>query len=164
MNPQLDKEAAAFEAAFPGYKAMTHNSTASRAAGKVVLKPSNMFRVWQHFRFSAAIDITTFEVDITLEIVSEGEDQIVSRPVGEGYTYKDLEGSRVRFASQESEVGAVPAGDPDTEGRNTYGWCESVELTLAATTFAGESINLGTYRDERTVERAKAAIIASINP
>lgn len=91
MSPQLDKEAAAF----PGYKAMIHDSKASLATGKVVLKPSNMFSVWQHFRFSAAIDITTFEVDIALEIACDDEEQIISRPVGEGYTYKDLYGRRV---------------------------------------------------------------------
>lgn len=164
MNPQLDKEAAAFEAAFPGYKAMIHNSTASRAAGKVVLKPSNMFRVWQHFRCSAAIDITSFEVDIALEIACDDEEQIISRPVGEGYTYKDLEGSRVRFASQEPDLGAVPAGDPDNDGRNTYGWCESVELHLLAKKFGGEPICLGMYRSEQQLEAAKAAIIAAINP
>lgn len=112
------------------------------------------------------LDITTFEVDITLEIACDDEDQIVSRPVGEGYTYKDLEGSRVRFASQEYELGAVPEDDDEhSDGAlTTFGWCQSVELTLSAKTFAGESINLGTYHDERTVERAKTAILASINP
>ena len=44
---------------------------------------------------AAAINPNTFEVYITLEIACDDEDQIVSRPVGEGYTYKDLEGSRV---------------------------------------------------------------------
>lgn len=115
---------------------------------------------------AAALNPNTFEVELSLEIACDEEDQIVSRPVGEGYTYKDLEGSRVRFASQEYELGAVPAEDDEhSDGAlTTFGWCQSVELTLSATTFAGESINLGTYHDERTVERAKAAIIASINP
>ena len=113
---------------------------------------------------AAAINPNTFEVAITLEIACDDEDQIVSRPVGEGYTYKDLEGSRVRFASQEPDLGAVPAGDPDNEGRNTYGWCESVELYLSAKKFGGEPICLGMYRSEQQLEAAKAAIIASINP
>ena len=113
---------------------------------------------------AAAINPNTFEVAITLEIACDDEDQIVSRPVGEGYTYKDLEGSRVCFSSQDSDLGAVPADAMGHPELTTFGWCESVELTLSAKTFAGESINLGTYHDERTVERAKAAIIASINP
>ena len=113
---------------------------------------------------AAALNPNTFEVAITLEIACDDEDQIVSRPVGEGYTYKDLEGSRVCFSSQDSDLGAVPAGDPDNEGRNTYGWCESVELHLLAKKFGGEPICLGMYRSEQQLEAAKAAIIASINP
>lgn len=42
---------------------------------------------------AAALNPNTFE--LSLEIACESEDQIVSRPMGEGYTYKDLEGSRV---------------------------------------------------------------------
>lgn len=110
------------------------------------------------------LDITTFEVAITLEIACDDEDQIVSRPVGEGYTYKDLEGSRVRFASQEPDLGAVPADAMGHPELTTFGWCESVELYLSAKNFGGETITLGMYRSEQQLEAAKAAIIASINP
>ena len=110
------------------------------------------------------LDITTFEVDITLEIACDDEDQIVSRAPADGYTYQDLEGSRVRFASQESEVGAVPADAMGHPELNTYGWCESVELYLSAKTYGGADIDLGMHRCEHRLEAAKAAIIASINP
>ena len=116
--------------------------------------------------YDSAINPNTFEVDITLEIACDDEDQIVSRPVGEGYTYKDLEGSRVRFASQEYELGAVPAEDDEHSDGDltTFGWCQSVELYLSAKNFGGETIALGMYRSEQQLEAAKAAIIASINP
>lgn len=113
---------------------------------------------------AAAINPNTFEVDITLEIACDDEDQIVSRPVGEGYTYQDLEGSRVRFASQDSDLGAVPADAMGHPELNTYGWCESVELYLSAKTYGGADIALGMHRCEHRLEAAKAAIIASINP
>ena len=114
--------------------------------------------------YDSAINPNTFEVDITLEIACDDEDQIVSRPVGEGYTYKDLEGSRVRFASQDSDLGAVPADAMGHPELTTYGWCESVELYLSAKNFGGKTIALGMHRCEHRLEAAKAAIIASINP
>ena len=110
------------------------------------------------------INPNTFEVELSLEIACDEEDQIVSRPVGEGYTYKDLEGSRVRFASQEYELGAVPADAMGHPELTTFGWCQSVELYLSAKNFGGETIALGMYRSEQQLEAAKAAIIASINP
>lgn len=43
-------EREAFEVAFPGFKAMVEDAKASRAAGRRVEQPSNMFRVWLHCR------------------------------------------------------------------------------------------------------------------
>lgn len=40
----------AFEAAFPGYKALLTDRRASELAGKTVYQPSHMYRVWLHFR------------------------------------------------------------------------------------------------------------------
>ena len=113
---------------------------------------------------AVAINPNTFEVDITLEIACDDEDQIVSRPPADGYTYQGLEGSRVRFASQDPDMGAVPADDLGHPELNTYGWCESVELYLSAKTYGGADIDLGMHRCEHRLEAAKAAIIASINP
>lgn len=113
---------------------------------------------------AAALNPNTFEVDITLEIACDDEDQIVSRAPADGYTYKDLEGSRVRFASQEYELGAVPADAMGHPELTTFGWCQSVELYLSAKNFGGETITLGMYRSEQQLEAAKAAITASINP
>lgn len=113
---------------------------------------------------AAALDPNTFEVELSLEIASESEDQIVSRAPADGYTYQDLEGSRVCFSSQDSDLGAVPADAMGHPELTTYGWCESVELYLSAKNFGGKTVGLGLYRSEEQLEAAKAAIIASINP
>lgn len=40
----------AFEATFPGYKALLIDRRASELAGKTVYQPSHMYRVWLYFR------------------------------------------------------------------------------------------------------------------
>ena len=48
------EESAVFEATFEGYKAFVRDNKASSIAGRRVNQPSNMFRVWLHFRAQVA--------------------------------------------------------------------------------------------------------------
>jgi hypothetical protein len=110
------------------------------------------------------IDPTTFATDIVLEISCSDDDQILSRPIADGYTYEDLAGKHVRFSGPDETMGAVPEdvwGHPDL---TTRGWCECAQLFLTAKTYEGATVNLGAYYSADCLEAAKAAIAASINP
>lgn len=180
--------------------------------------------------FSCLIDPDTFTVSISMEIACDDQDQILSRPVGEGFTFQELEGERVRFSGNNADVGAVPvdvscdgtpfspddfdlnddelaskysteAGGPgehpyfllsawqqevanqgsragywvwlynviqnfdegETVSLDCTGYCQSVELSLSAKTFAGEAISLGVFGSEQSLEAAKHAIAAPVH-
>ena len=108
------------------------------------------------------IDPSTFEVDVTLEISCDDEDQILSRPVGDGFTYQELEQSHVRFSGDDESAGAVPE-DAASDIHSASGYCQSVELTLSAKTFGGVTVQLGCFGSEDQVEKAKAAIALPVN-
>ena len=103
------------------------------------------------------IDPTTFEIDVTLEISCDDEDQILSRPVGDGFSYQELVQSYVCFSGDDESVGAIPEGVVSDE-HSVGGYCQAVELTLSAKTFGGVTVCLGCYGSEDQVEKAKAAI------
>lgn len=106
------------------------------------------------------INPDTFTIDVSLEIACSDDDQILSRPVGAGYTWEQLVQSHVRFSGDDGDVGAVPnhirVGELDTTG-----YCESAEFSLSATTFDGKTISLGQYGSEAQAEAAKVAIAAA---
>jgi hypothetical protein len=108
------------------------------------------------------INPDTFTIDVSLEIACSDDDQILSRPVGEGYTWEQLVQSHVRFSGYDGDVGAVPIDAGDAGGELTVtGYCESAEFSLSATTFDGKTISLGKYGSESQAEAAKVAIAAA---
>jgi hypothetical protein len=103
------------------------------------------------------INPDTFTIDVSLEIACSDDDQILSRPVGAGYTWEQLVQSHVRFSGDDGDVGAVPnhirVGELDTTG-----YCESAEFSLHAFTTEGKQVYLGQYGSESQALKAKEAI------
>lgn len=111
------------------------------------------------------IDPSTFTIDVSLEIACSDDDQILSRPVGDGYTWEQLVQSHVRFSGYDADVGAVPIGADDAGGELTVtGYCESAEFNLSATTFEGKTIHLGRYGSEGKIRVAIEALAVQPNP
>lgn len=121
-----------------------------RAARQVLLAPAPYF-----------IDPHSLWVDITMEILCEDEDQIISRPVGEGYTYADLAQSHLRFSSQDVELGCIPAEDKHSKMKST-GYCQGVEVTLQGKLTNGQTVLLGTFFSEELAATAQRAICAPL--
>jgi hypothetical protein len=116
--------------------------------------------------FDALIDPDSFQVDVSLEIACEnfdGELQVISRPVAEGYLVDQLLGNDVRFSADDGEIGAIPAvGEGDGGALNATGYAQSVECHLNGKTFSGTSVSLGLYRCSDSLEQAKAALAAPL--
>lgn len=114
------------------------------------------------------IDPATFSVEVYLQIACDDTDQILSRPVGAGFTPNDCTGEHVKFSGQDGDVGAIPASATAATGFSSddydcTGYCECVELALSAKSFEGHTISLGTYGSVETVEAARAAIALPVN-
>lgn len=121
-----------------------------RARRDILLRPAPYF-----------IDPHSLWVDITLEIACDDEDQIISRPVGEGYTCAELEQRQLRFSSQDEDLGCIPAEDKHSKMKST-GFCQGVEVTLQGKLTNGQTVHLGTFFSEELAATAQRAICAPL--
>lgn len=121
-----------------------------RKAREVLLAPA------PHF-----IDPHSLWMEITMEIACDDEDQIISRSVGEGYTYAELEQRHLRFAADDEELGCIPAEDKHSKMKST-GYCQGVEVALQGKLTNGQTVHLGTYFSEELAKAAQRAICAPL--